>query len=404
VERAADRVVERGAVERLRLLLERQLLDVLRRLSNLQWVNKGFAAIFGKGCPMDFGDDRFIAKLAQKPASATDPDPYGELRQAIFNSFRPFSPKVNQPMVWPHAWPWLYGDAYGSFAADAADNNMTLPAVQEALLRRWVTGDFVNDWPPTTPPPDSLNKVPLAQQPAMLDKAALHFCLADAFHPGCEMTWPMRHASMYDRPFRIRHRPAGQPEPNYGSNLTQQIALRPGGPLYAQGPGDISRWMALPWQGDTAFCRSGYDIEYDPYVPTFWAARVPNQVLTEEDYQTVINTSLPRAQRIAAFNHRPAWLRALLQPPAPAPDIMMRMIAHFGAMGIVERRPGVKDDPDFPEVMFVESLAASHLKAAAMQVSRLLAAPPQPLSRAEVAGWANEEQYREFRSIRVRHR
>jgi hypothetical protein len=238
----------------------------------------------------------------------------------------------------------------------------------------------------------------------MLDKAALHFCLADAFHPGCEMTWPMRHATMYDKPFRIRHRPPGQPEPNYGSTLDQQGALQPGGPLYAQGPGDISRWMALPWQGDTAFCRSGYEIEYDLYVPTFWAARVPNQVLTEEDYQTVIDTSLPRTTRIAAFNHRPNWLRAIIDPPIPAPDVMLKMIREFGAMGIVEARPGVKNDPDFPEVMFVESLAASRLRTAAMHASRLLAAPPRPLTRAEQAGWASEEQYHEFRRIRVRHR
>jgi hypothetical protein len=139
-------------------------------------------------------------------------------------------------------------------------------------------------------------------------------------------------------------------------------------------------------------------------VPTFWPARVPNQVLTEEDYQTVINTALPRATRIAAFSHRPSWLRAITQPPVPAPDVMMRMIVQFGALGVVEPRPGVKDDPDFPEVMFVESLGASPLKAAAVQVSALLKAPPLPLTRAELAGWANEEQYREFRSIRVRSR
>ena len=42
--------------------------------------------------------------------------------------------------------------------------------------------------------------------------------------------------------------------------------------------------MAVPWQTDTASCRSGYYLgygpRYDPYVPTFWPARVPNQVLT----------------------------------------------------------------------------------------------------------------------------
>ena len=48
------------------------------------------------------------------------------------------------------------------------------------------------------------------QAAAMLDRAALEFCLADAFHPGCEMTWPVRHASMYMAPFRIRHRRADE--------------------------------------------------------------------------------------------------------------------------------------------------------------------------------------------------
>ncbi|HLJ86802.1 MAG TPA: LodA/GoxA family CTQ-dependent oxidase, partial [Candidatus Angelobacter sp.] len=196
-------------------------------------------------------------------------------------------------------------------------------------------------------------------------------------------------------------RPPNQPEPNYGPNLNQQIALQPGGPLYSQGPGDISRWMALPWQGDTAFCRSGYDPQYDPYLPTFWPARVPNQVLTEEDYRTVMNASLPREERIVAFNHRPSWLRALKGTVA---QVMMEMIAHFGAMGIVEARPGIKDDPDFPEVIFVESLAGSHLKTRAVQVAQLLAAPPTPLTRTQRAGWESEEQLEEFRSIRVRHR
>ena len=81
----------------------------------------------------------------------------------------------------------------------------------------------------------------------------------------------------------------------------------------------------------------------------------------------------------------------------------MRMIKEFGSLGIVEPRPGIKNDPDFPEVIFVESLAASRLKTTAMRVSRMLAAPARPLSRAEQAGWASEEQLAEFRNIRVRH-
>jgi hypothetical protein len=385
-----------------RLSFANDILPILRRLSNLQWVNQGFAAMYGKGCPMDFESDDFIARLATKPGPGPGKkiDPYAELRQLIANSFRPPQPTVSEPVVWPHVWPWIYGDAYGSFAANGPGNMLTMTPLQTTILARWVEGDFEMDWPRSTPPYDALDKVPLAEQPSMLDKSALNFCLADTFHPGCEMTWPMRHASLYSKPFRIRHRAAGVPEPDYGDRLNPQLALQVDGPLYAQGPGDITRWMALPWQGDTAFCRSGYDLHFDPYVPTFWAARVPNQVLTEEDYQTAINNALPREQRIAAFNNRETWLRAVDGPVIA--DVMMRMIAEFGALGIVEPRPGVKDDPDLPETMFVESLAGSHLKQAAMQVSAMRAAPPRPLTRIERAGWSSEEQFREFRRVRVR--
>lgn len=372
------------------------ILPVLRRLSNLQWVNKGFATMFGKGCPMDFEAPGFIAKLAKAPDAKAKTDPYMELRQVVFNCFRPTATTVNEPRIWP----WIYGDAFGSFSANSPENNLPLPSVQQTLLRRWVEGDFQDDWNPTAVLPKTIDEVPLPEQPSMLTKAALHFCLADAFHPGCEMTWPMRQASMYEAPFRIRRRPPG-PEPTYGAQLTQQIALQPGGPVYAQGPGDISRWMALPWQGDTAFCRSGYEPEYDPYLPTFWPARVPNQVLTQQDYEKVMDTSLPREERIIAFNNRPNWLRALKGSVA---EEMKQMVAHFGAMGIVEARPGIKGDPDFPETIYVETLTGSHLKAQALQATRMLAEQPAPPTRTQRAGWESQEQLEEFRSVRVRHR
>ena len=74
-------------------------------------------------------------------------------------------------------------------------------------------------------------------QPAMLDRAAIEFCLADAFHPGCEVTWPIRHLTMYHAPFRIRHRPAGEPEPDYGTSSPRRSPSARNGPLYAPGAG-----------------------------------------------------------------------------------------------------------------------------------------------------------------------
>ena len=189
----------------------------------------------------------------------------------------------------------------------------------------------------------------------MLDRAALIHCLADAFHPGCEVTWPIRHVSMFMAPFRIRHRASTDPETWPGTQLTPAAALAAGGPLYGQSPGSLTRWMAVPWQADTSSCRSGYDLgfgeQYDPYLPTFWPARVPNHVLTEEDYAIVVDESRTPDERQTAFAARANWLRWL----APKkPQYLNDMVANFGKLGVVERRPGPKDG-HFPADLLVES-------------------------------------------------
>ena len=69
--------------------------------------------------------------------------------------------------------------------------------------------------------------------------------------------------------------------------------------------------MGLPWQADTAFCRAGYDTDYDLYQPTFWPARVPNHVLTDVDYAIVIDAAQPRARRLEAFLTRTSWVDPL---------------------------------------------------------------------------------------------
>ncbi len=322
---------------------------ILQRMSGLQWVNRGFATQFGKGGPNDFENPEYVARLARDP-KAGGFDTWGELRRQVFESFRP--PNTTNPSPLP--WPWIYGDADEAPGfPDSPRQNLALTETQYHYLAKWANGEFVADWPSTRSPARDVDSLPLAERPAMLTRAALHFCLADAFHPGCEVTWPIRHLSMYTSPFRIRHRPEGVPERDYGPVLTQEIALAPDGPLVAQGPGDLTRWMGLPWQEDTAFCRSGYPPSTDPYLPTFWPARVPNQVLSAADYETVMNADLPREERMAAFSRRVDWTR-LLGNGAPQ-DQMMAMVHRFGDMGLVAVRPGPQGDPDFPPVMMVET-------------------------------------------------
>jgi hypothetical protein len=320
---------------------------ILHRLTGLQWVNQGFAAAFGHRGRFDFDDPELIARLAKLPANGGF-DPNAELRRQIVNSFRPPEPSDGNQLPWP----WLYGDAMEVPAGESPRQNASVSATQYAILQRWAAGEFVADWDLPRKVPRSIDEVPLAEQPAMLDRAALDFCLADAFHPGCEMTWPMRHLTLYDKPFRIRIRPAGTPQPDYGATLDQATTLSLAGPLYAQGPGDINRWMGLPWQADTAFCRAGYDTAYDPYAPTFWPARVPNHVLSADDYAIVVDPTQPMERRVDAFVNRTSWNKPLHGTTAGQMEEMVRI---FGSMGLLEQREAKGLEPAFPPVMLVAS-------------------------------------------------
>jgi len=321
------------------------VLPILTRMCQLQWVNHGFATGYGWGARQHFLDPDYLAKL-----SSADPE-HAELRLQVWNSCRSWSRDGESPVPWP----WIYGDAM-SLPPVSPRQYLMLSPTQYQLLQRWAAGDFVADYDPAATPPSALEAVPVPEQPAMLDRAALEFCLADAFHPGCEMTWPMRHATMYASPFRIRHREPGSYQPALGSRLTQEGVTQVGGPLYAQAPGDLTRWMAVPWQTDTASCRSGYAMSFgptfDPYMPTFWPARVPNQVLTEADYQIVLDASAPMAERQAAFERRANWLRFLT---GSYENQLAMMVKDFGKLGLVVERPGPTDTDAFGPTLMVES-------------------------------------------------
>jgi hypothetical protein len=393
-----------------RVSFRHDVYPLLQRLSGLQWVNQGFAVQYGLGGAYAFEDPELVARLARDPA--TDGfDLYGELRRQVLNAFRAPDGTDNNQLPWP----WIYGDAMSvDPIADTPRQNATVTPTQYRTLQSWAAGDFIPDWDVPYTPPATLDDVPMQDRPAMLDRAALEYCLADAFHPGCEVTWPIRHLTMFASPvqsatpYRIVHRPAGVPEPDYGDTLDQQTALGTGGPLYAQGPGDLTRWMGLPWQADTAYCRSGYDADYDPFVPTFWPARVPNQVLTAAGYQVAMDGSRPEAERVRAYTQRTTWTKPLTGTTA---EQMEQMVKDFGSMWLLEPRDGPVDDPRFPSVMLVGTTGAPDGEAPKPAPAPLAAPAPQPgvhpremLRRraVEEAGWDSHEERRNA-PLPVRH-
>jgi len=321
---------------------QKEIRPIFERMTDLQWVNQGFYAGFGYRSPFEFSTEDWLTRL-------NDPTPANlETRRVLANNFRHFDVDSYSPVPWP----WVYGDAMNVPPADTPRQFTQLSKIQLWALDQWVLGNFDADYDPNAKPPRRVEDLPVAEQPDMLTKAAMEFCLADAFHPGCEMTWPMRQKGMYMAAFRLKHRKRNNPEVSFGAQLADAWTL-PDGPINGgQSPGSITRWMAVPWQTDTSSCRSGYDPTYDPYVPTFWPARVPNEVMSKEAYEIVMNTKLPLSERLQAFANRADWLEPLGLDKGYTHQIN-HMIHHFEQIGVVEVRPGPKNDPHFPTVMQV---------------------------------------------------
>jgi L-Lysine epsilon oxidase N-terminal/L-lysine epsilon oxidase C-terminal domain len=335
------------------------ILPLLQQMVDAQWVNAGFLNMFGWEAPNDFTRADLLDRLA-RPKPAQGDDPYRELRVQVFNMLRvppPSDVTTGQNAI---AWPPLYGDAFGNYYGSPRVYFNVTPT-KYTLFRRWSEGDFVDDRDQPDGRVTRFEELPLELQPSTLDMAALHWCMGGPFHPGCEMTWPMRQLTMYREAFRIRERPATLPEPSYGPYITPAIINLSDGPLFWNAPGDITRWMAVPWQTDTASCRAGYAWPGNPlpnevFIPSFWPSRVPNDVLTAEDYDVVVNAALPLEERMHAFFRRQRWLRNFDYDGPYIPQIT-RMITEFGDLGVVEARdnPNGEGDP-FPRVLYVESV------------------------------------------------
>lgn len=278
------------------------IYPVLRHLSRNQWVNAGVSRDFGWGSAHDFEDERIIERLK-------DPSDLNRaFRQVIFESFR--NPNYEKPE--PQGWPPLYGD--GVTFNIKSTNPRAWYAITElkyTYLKQWAEGEFDIDAPPVKKTWAALTP---AEQAHGLTEAALEETLGGPFHPGCEYTWPMRHAIMYkdDMPFRIKRRSKARED--YGIAISNSIVLEEDGPLDGSSPGDLTKWMAVPWQSDTSSCLSSYRTYAGEYLPTFWPARVPNDVLTEDDFHKLSASGTSTNDKFAAFgpSSRKKWLRGYI--------------------------------------------------------------------------------------------
>ena len=340
------------------------IYPILQRFDRLQWVNEGFFRGYGWQGEVALLDPSLLTQLASNEASTA------KARQAVFNRFRDPSYGAMQE----DAWPRMYGD---NFAQPPASARQYLAVTREQYRRlgQWAVGNFSADRNPDSPLPQTLTDLPLQDRPGALDRAALEACSGGAFHPGEEAPWTMRHSSLYSGLGRLRPRhPTDSPEPDFGGVLTPKRALGSDGPLHRSGPGDITRWMAVPWQTDAANCGSAYPNSTVqpprlPDLPTFWPAMVPNKILTEQAYQRVLDAALALSERQSAFVQRLPWGRHLSTEYQTRND---QFIADWYRLGFITQQLGSADSA-FPEEFHVEtesSFPEGPLEAAAVPSDR----------------------------------
>ncbi|MCY4046167.1 MAG: LodA/GoxA family CTQ-dependent oxidase [Cellvibrionales bacterium] len=285
----------------------RDIWPIFSRLSDLSWTNHGIYMLHGTGSPIDARSPEVIDKL--RDASLKNK----AWRKRVSDLFRSDS---RQGRAEPNKIPPLYGDAFGEPIVSEEGSvleGLELTSTMFKKLKMWAEGEFIDDWTGAPPVKPTFEDLSAKEQIHHLERAALEECLGGPFHPGIELTWILRNPLLWDAPYRLKILDESiQSAPqDYGEHLTSDICLSPRGPLDGVAPGSLTRWLGVPWQTDEASCNS--DAEYAPSLylslPSYWGARVPNQVMSSEAWSRVSDSHSPILQRMKHLSNREDWLR-----------------------------------------------------------------------------------------------
>ena len=344
----------------------KDIYPILRRLDMMRWVSE--AALLRQGWA-DLGplnDETYLKTLANNSTSASD------ARKNIFEKIRtPATLRGNQGND-NGTVPWMLGD--GVNYPNRPLYMFSITEEQYSNLKSWSEGDFKSDYQSIDQEKiKNFSDIPVALQPNALTQAALEACSGGAFHPGVELTYNLRHPSMYQRyynstsdSFRLALGNRSSLIQDLGPKLTAKILLNGHGkeasPIAKQMPGDLSRWMGIPWQCDAFSCQQ-VDTESDFPTATWWPANIPINVLTEKFFDLANDPKLSKSERLLFASQRKRWSRRVAGVGYHANqsywDGIENMISLWQRMGfIVRRSPTLSDTNALADIsgdFFVET-------------------------------------------------
>ena len=336
------------------------------------------------------------------------------VRKEIFDLFRnPYYPMANEPVIPSNQttdltqaesgtaelkFPTYPGDGINYPGSPA--QWFAIPPMLYEQLRRWKDGNFATPEDFDFQNIDEMGHfyqerfLEAAQDPAkrglLMTRAVLETLYGGGFHPGVELTWPMRHRQMYaeaERTYKsvdstqnysysfyglweVRLNAATPEEQeeifynDFGFEMVPediQKALDPNDKnhwIWKSTPGDLTKWMGIPWQSDAGSCQTVYiDTQYP--VPAWWAANLPVTVLTKESMDKVRQNEILAETRRFIYGNRLPWLQTAdtgfvgYHAEAGYQNGLIAMVYQWKNVGVVTGRPADTDLADVPDIVYI---------------------------------------------------
>lgn len=315
-----------------------------------------------------FRTEKLLNECEQACIKSCTFDPFRDYRRYLYellrepgeeNHFRlggqPNQRTYNLPLM-----PLLAGD--NPISNTLPSKFLRLTDYQLFLLRQWADGNFYNEKSEGWADPDPFKPYAAWQNNtgSDLDRGVLSNLLGGAFCPGGEVGWIARNPAIYHEPFRIKADPAfysfrltaAQANARSGSIPDQDYASYSGDALgqdsdFDKGlePGDLTKYMALPWQSDFNECSTqDINITYEEWNRVYPESEGDSLLQREEQvWETMwwpAHRPLQTYEITGAAGGGPSyqmlnWSRGI--PATNAGDL--KMVSAWSELGFVVRNP-----------------------------------------------------------------
>lgn len=391
------------------------VFPMMYRLYRMQWVNLGdfLAPSFKETIDELVHHDKF-KYIYFKGNTEEEKREAREVREMIFKKFRdPIYQYDNEPII-PSKdntnlknrrsgreelkLPYYVGDGIDYPGSPA--QWFAIPPVLYEQLRKWKDGEFYS--PPSF---DFKNMDEMGhfyrkqflksaederRRPLLMTRAVLETLYGGGFHPGVELTWPMRHDRIYAensltyryiveddnmviggfglREVRLNAADITEQDDiffnDYGFLMTPDDIKKSMTDdekynwLWKITPGDLTKWMGIPWQSDAGSCQAVF-VEKQYPVPSWWAANLPVFVLNEDAYKQLQNPDILDETKLFIYANRLPWLHTTdtgfigYHAEGGYMNGLIAMVYKWKNIGVVTGRKLEPRVPGIPETVYV---------------------------------------------------